>query len=66
MTNKIKCLACNTILESKSRHDFNQCDCPNGAFVDGGNDYHRGGALNLSKIAVWNDKTKRWGKLKLK
>ena len=34
--NAIKCLVCNTILESKHQHDFQQCNCSNGAFVDGG------------------------------
>ena len=34
--NSVKCLVCNTILESKHRHDFQQCNCSNGAFVDGG------------------------------
>ena len=34
--NSVKCLVCNTILESKYRHDFQQCNCSNKAFVDGG------------------------------
>ena len=34
--NSIKCLVCSTILESKQQHDFQQCNCSNKAFVDGG------------------------------
>ena len=48
--NAIKCLVCNTILESKHRHDFQQCNCSNGAFVDGGLSYERLGAIDLSLI----------------
>lgn len=48
--NSIKCLVCNTILESKHRHDFQQCNCSNGAFVDGGLSYERLGAMDLDLI----------------
>lgn len=48
--NAIKCLICNTILESKHRHDFQQCNCSNGAFVDGGLFYERLGAMDLDFI----------------
>lgn len=48
--NAIKCLVCNTILESKHRHDFQQCNCSNKAFVDGGLSYERLGAMDLSLI----------------
>ena len=48
--NSIKCLVCNTILESKHRHDFQQCNCSNGAFVDGGLSYIRYGANDLDLI----------------
>lgn len=58
--NKIKCLKCNKILESKHRHDFQQCKCENETFVDGGNDYCRLGAVDMNLIAVWNEKTKKW------
>lgn len=47
---KIKCLQCGQILESKFRHDFKMCDCPNETFIDGGNDYLRYGGMDLSKI----------------
>lgn len=49
--NKILCLECNKILESKHRHDFVGCGCPNGTFVDGGDVYCRTGGKDLSKIA---------------
>lgn len=34
--NSVKCLMCNTILESKYRHNYVQCSCPNQTFTDGG------------------------------
>ena len=48
--NAIKCLVCNTILESKHQHDFQRCNCSNGAFVDGGLSYIRLGANDLDLI----------------
>ena len=47
---KIKCLQCGKILESKFRHDFQQCSCPNQTFVDGGSDYCRYGGIDPTKI----------------
>jgi hypothetical protein len=46
----IRCKTCGTVLESKSRHDFQQCDCPNQAFVDGGGDYIRVGAMDMDEV----------------
>jgi len=40
LKNKIKCLACEDIIESKHVHDFKACTCGNVA-VDGGKDYLR-------------------------
>lgn len=40
--NKAKCRVCDTIIESKHVHDFVKCKCE-AIFVDGGNEYHRGG-----------------------
>ena len=37
--NSIRCKKCGKVLESKSVHDFQQCECGN--FVDGGHDYVR-------------------------
>ena len=48
--NSIECLVCNTILESKHRHDFQICGCSNNAFVDGGLSYIRYGANDLDLI----------------
>ena len=39
--NVVKCLVCNTILESKHRHNYVQCSCPNEVATDGGLDYQR-------------------------
>ena len=48
--NSIKCLGCNTVLESKYRHDFSSCYCDNEAHVDGGLVYQKLGARDLSKV----------------
>ena len=48
--NAIKCLMCNTILESKYRHNYVQCSCPNQTFNDGGLSYNRVGGKDLSLI----------------
>jgi DNA-directed RNA polymerase subunit N (RpoN/RPB10) len=40
LTNKVKCLKCGEIIESKYRHDFVSCSCGNIA-VDGGHEYLR-------------------------
>lgn len=53
--NSIKCLVCNTILESKHKHDFQQCNCSNGAFVDGGLFYERLGAMDLDLIEILSE-----------
>jgi hypothetical protein len=47
---RIQCLACGEILVSRSRHDFVMCKCDNQAFVDGGDEYMRAGAKDLSFI----------------
>lgn len=38
--NAVKCLKCNTVIESKHRHDFVSCPCGN-ISVDGGLEYQR-------------------------
>ena len=48
--NSVKCLVCNTILESKHRHDFVMCPCPNQTFTDGGLSYNKVGGKDLSLI----------------
>jgi hypothetical protein len=52
---KIVCLMCGKELESKHRHDFQRCDCPNETFVDGGNDYTRVGGKELKYIDFVDD-----------
>ena len=48
--NSVKCLVCNTILESKHRHDFVMCPCPNQTSTDGGLSYNRVSGKDLSLI----------------
>ena len=48
--NAIKCLQCNTVLESKHRHDYQACCCSNRASVDGGLSYIRLGAMKLDLV----------------
>ncbi len=48
--NSVRCLVCNTILESKYRHDFVMCPCPNETACDGGLEYQRTLAVDLSLI----------------
>lgn len=48
--NAIKCLVCDTVLESKHRHNYNQCQCRNEAGVDGGLDYQRVLAKDLDLV----------------
>lgn len=48
--NAIKCLQCNTVLESKHRHDYQACCCSNRAFVDGGRVYSRVGGKDFNLI----------------
>ena len=48
--NAIKCLQCNTVLESKHRHDYQACCCSNRAFLDGGRVYSRVGGKDFNLI----------------
>ena len=48
--NAIKCLVCNTVLESKHQHNFSECGCPNQSFVDGGLLYTRVGSVDLDLV----------------
>lgn len=47
--NKCQCRLCGDIIESKHRHDFVQCRCGS-IFTDGGTNYLRRGANDLSNI----------------
>ena len=60
MGTKIKCFNCGTVLESRFRHDFQECECENQTYVDGGNDYLRVGGLDFKKIGVWDEKIKKF------
>lgn len=48
--NAVKCLVCNTVLESKYRHNFVTCGCSNETFTDGGLVYQRLGSKDLDKV----------------
>ena len=48
--NAIKCLVCNTVLESKHQHNFRSCSCHDQSFVDGGMLYTRIGAVDLDLV----------------
>ena len=48
--NAVKCLVCNTVLESKHRHDYVQCHCSNEAATDGGLIYLRYMAKDLDLV----------------
>jgi hypothetical protein len=48
--NAIKCLVCNTVLESKYQHHFVECGCENQTFNDGGLVYTRVGAVDLDLV----------------
>jgi|FLOH01.1.fsa_nt_gi hypothetical protein len=50
--NKVQCLSCGMILESVTVHDFQQCDCANETFTDGGEEYQRYGGKSLKMIKV--------------
>lgn len=48
--NRIKCLKCGDVIESKSVHDFRWCSCHSCA-VDGGRQYLR----RIGEPTVWED-----------
>jgi hypothetical protein len=56
MRNKAKCGNCGDVIESKHRHDWVACSCfknetdNKGIFIDGGNDYLRGGGAFQNMI----------------
>ena len=59
--NAVKCLSCNTELESKYRHDFQCCGCKNQTSVDGGRVYSRvsGKDFNLiENLCEYKEQTK--------
>ena len=52
--NRVKCLLCGDIIESRYRHHLVECSCGN-AFVDGGNDYWRCGGKNIEMVKRINE-----------
>lgn len=40
VSNRVQCLDCNDVIESRYRHDFQTCSC-GATSVDGGKDYQR-------------------------
>lgn len=48
--NAVKCLVCNSVLESRHRHGYVQCSCPNEVATDGGLDYQRISAKDLDLV----------------
>ncbi|HDR7621574.1 TPA: hypothetical protein QCX73_002675 [Bacillus mycoides] len=42
IVNKVRCKKCNTVIESKSNHDFKLCKCK-AMFIDGGTSFQRYG-----------------------
>ena len=50
--NIVQCLQCGTILVSFDVHDYKTCRCPNRTMVDGGSEYLRYGAKDMSKVQV--------------
>ena len=48
--NAIKCLVCDTVLESKHQHSYVQCNCSNEAATDGGLAYQRILAKDLDLV----------------
>jgi len=54
--NKIKCLKCGDIIESKDRHDFVWCKC-GAVAVDGGLEYRKrvGDIFNIEDLSEWKD-----------
>ena len=58
MVNRIRCKLCQDVIESKFRHDFQECKC-GAVFVDGGLDYFRMGG-GLENIERWNEVTQEF------
>jgi hypothetical protein len=59
--NRARCANCNDIIESKHHHDWVNCSCfkndnPNeGIFIDGGQEYFRGGGKLENLIRIDDD-----------
>ena len=60
MINKVQCLKCKDIIESKHRHDFVRCKCGL-IYTDGGQDYiRRGGDFTaIIELGDTSEETKK-------
>ena len=56
LENKIMCLKCNTVIESKTVHDFKWCKC-GAVAVDGGKEYLKrtGEPKSIKELSHWED-----------
>lgn len=64
---KIRCLKCETTIESVHRHDFKFCGCSEDkdrCFIDGGDEYFRVGWANINNVEAWCGYHKKWVPLK--
>jgi uncharacterized protein with PIN domain len=61
--NRARCTICGDVIESKSVHDFVQCECGK-IFVDGGHEYRRLGFEKVTDIEVWDSKAGKFKPLK--
>lgn len=52
VANRVQCLVCNDIIESRYRHDFVTCSCGDTS-VDGGKDYQRILGSNWKDMSVY-------------
>ena len=55
VVNSVRCLVCNTVLESKHRHHFVTCGCKNQTSNDGGLEYQRIFAMDLDLIEILSE-----------
>lgn len=62
LINRAKCTKCDSIIESKSVHDFVECKCGR-IFVDGGLTYQRFGFKEISDLLIWNCATNDFEKV---
>lgn len=46
----VYCTLCDSAFFSQFRHDYVNCECDNEAFVDGGRDYFKAGAKDMTKV----------------
>jgi hypothetical protein len=54
VANRVQCLVCNAVIESRTRHDFVTCPCGSTS-VDGGTDYQRVLGNNWKDLSITTD-----------